>query len=267
MDIKTKLLFFDVDGTLIDDESKDIPYSVFDAIRETRSRGNLVFINTGRVLRLTKKLAQLLHVDGAVCGCGTHIIIGDETIYKYELSLKRCNELKELFKKYKLDVVIESQKGLYFAAAPFRYTTSFDVSKWDIPEENLFFNSLDNTDFTFDKFSAEEPPQDKEGYREFLEQLTDFNCIKREKNFHECVPKGCSKGTGVNYLMDYYGIAPEDTYIFGDSNNDLEMFKSRAGNRIVMRDFAPELAPYATYITDSPKNDGIAKAMRHFKLV
>ena len=261
------LLFFDIDGTLIDDESKFIPPSVFEALRETQARGNKVFLNTGRVLKLTNSLAKLFHVDGAVCGCGTHIIVDGETVFHNELSLKRCNELKALIKKYDIDVVIEAQTGLYFNAAPFKYCTSFNPEKWDVKADELFYNSLDDDTFVFDKFSAEEPPDDVERYDRFIDELYDFYCIKREKSFKECVPVGCTKGTGIDYLMDYFQVAPEKTYVFGDSTNDLEMFKSRAGNRIVMRDYAPELAPYATYITDSPLNDGIMKALRHFELI
>lgn len=42
-----KILFIDVDGTLVDYE-KNLPESAVEAIRETRKKGNLVFICTGR---------------------------------------------------------------------------------------------------------------------------------------------------------------------------------------------------------------------------
>ena len=45
-----KLFFFDVDGTLIDNETKIVPQSALDAIRALRKAGHLVFLNSGRTL-------------------------------------------------------------------------------------------------------------------------------------------------------------------------------------------------------------------------
>ena len=46
----TKVLFFDIDGTLITGDSRMIfPESAKEAIKRTREKGNLVFINSGRL--------------------------------------------------------------------------------------------------------------------------------------------------------------------------------------------------------------------------
>ena len=45
-----KLFFFDVDGTLIDNETKIVPQSALDAIRALRKADHLVFLNSGRTL-------------------------------------------------------------------------------------------------------------------------------------------------------------------------------------------------------------------------
>ena len=41
-------LFFDVDGTLIDEQTKIVPESTLRALKQARENGHLVFINTGR---------------------------------------------------------------------------------------------------------------------------------------------------------------------------------------------------------------------------
>ena len=45
-----KIVFFDIDGTLVDEKTHDIPESTRKAIRELRANGHLAFINTGRPL-------------------------------------------------------------------------------------------------------------------------------------------------------------------------------------------------------------------------
>ena len=43
-----KALFFDIDGTLLSEITKEIPHSALDALKKTAEKGNLTFINTGR---------------------------------------------------------------------------------------------------------------------------------------------------------------------------------------------------------------------------
>lgn len=45
-----KIVFFDIDGTLVDGPTHQIPQSAVEAIRKLRENGHLAFINTGRTL-------------------------------------------------------------------------------------------------------------------------------------------------------------------------------------------------------------------------
>ena len=46
--MKKKCLFFDIDGTLVDEQTHQIPQSTIEALRAARRSGSVVFINTGR---------------------------------------------------------------------------------------------------------------------------------------------------------------------------------------------------------------------------
>ena len=46
--MKRKALFFDIDGTLLVDASKELPKSAALALTEARRAGHLVFINSGQ---------------------------------------------------------------------------------------------------------------------------------------------------------------------------------------------------------------------------
>ena len=69
-----KALFFDVDGTLIDEVKHEIPASTLEALRRTREKGNKVFINSGRTVGMLKRIMEMVEVDGFLCGCGTELI-------------------------------------------------------------------------------------------------------------------------------------------------------------------------------------------------
>ena len=49
-----KILFFDIDGTLLSHRTLQIPESAKRAIRKAKENGHLIFINTGRTISLFK---------------------------------------------------------------------------------------------------------------------------------------------------------------------------------------------------------------------
>ena len=57
--------------------------------------------------------------------------------------------------------------------------------------------------------------------------------------FIEITPKGCSKGAGVAFYLDYLGISHDNVMVVGDSGNDVSMFEAFYENSYCM-DHAPE---------------------------
>lgn len=80
---------------------------------------------------------------------------------------------------------------------------------------------------------------------------------------YEVVPKGISKATGIQVLMDYYGISLQDCYAIGDSTNDLPMLEF-VPNSIAMGNSMKEILPYCAYQTANLEDDGIEKALKHY---
>lgn len=74
------------------------------------------------------------------------------------------------------------------------------------------------------------------------------------------------KGTGLTYVADHLNISTDDCYAFGDSNNDISMFKA-AGHGIAMGNACDELKEIAEYVTDSVNDDGIYHAFKHYHLI
>ena len=68
--------------------------------------------------------------------------------------------------------------------------------------------------------------------------------------------KDTSKATGIQFLLDYFNLPLENSYAFGDSNNDLPMLKY-AGNSIAMGNAMKEILPFCTYQTTDIEDNGI----------
>ena len=51
--------------------------------------------------------------------------------------------------------------------------------------------------------------------------------------FEEIVPKGCSKASGIDFIVKHLKASLDDCYVFGDSTNDLSML-THVKNSIAM---------------------------------
>ncbi|MBF1250232.1 MAG: HAD family phosphatase [Lachnospiraceae bacterium] len=264
-----KILFFDIDGTLTDEKTGEIPASAHRAVEAVRRAGHLVFINTGRVECMVKPVLEKISVDGVLCGCGTQVILDNQTIWQQRIPRERGIEIKKNMERYRIEAILEAQQGIYFPARPFRHgqvlENAFEAFQTMWP---TFDNAYAREDFDFDKFviwtDPKNPMEDKQG---FFQTISDFTIIDRGQGMYECVPENVSKGSAIDMMLERYQIAPENAYVFGDSGNDLSMFTSVAKNRILMGEHDPILEPHATFVTKNASDDGIDYAIKMLEIV
>ena len=79
-----KLIFLDIDGTLVPAGSNVPPESALDAIRRTQRLGNKVFLCTGRNYAMLKPLLKY-GFDGMVASAGGYVTIGSEIVYDHPM--------------------------------------------------------------------------------------------------------------------------------------------------------------------------------------
>ena len=97
-----KILFFDIDGTLITEDGKRyFPDSAKEAIQKARENGHLAFINTGRVFCNVTEEIRSAGFDGFVCGCGTHIVYNGETLFHHDTPYEVCAGVIRKCREYK----------------------------------------------------------------------------------------------------------------------------------------------------------------------
>lgn len=260
-----KILFFDIDGTLITDDGKRMfPESAKRAIKSARQNGHLAFINTGRTFENVDDFIRAAGFDGYVCGCGTYIVVDDKELYHHKLTKERCVEIALLARECKLQAIFEhAKRTCYDKECPIKEAD--DLIDYFKEMGRTLVSDITDEAFVFDKFTA----WYKNGVTDmetFVKGLPDFTFIEREGSFWEAVPKGFSKATGIKYLLDYYKIPIENAYVFGDSNNDLEMLQY-VPNSIAMGVCSPEVKAIASYRTARVEEDGIRKAMEHFGII
>lgn len=256
-----KILFFDIDGTLLSEEENIIPKSTIEALAKVKENGHLVFINTGRPKATVPQEIKDLNPDGYVCGCGSYIEYhGEELIHK-TLTNKRCHEIINNLLVNKIAAVLEGKHQVSFIN-PINHQ---GVSKILDFYTNLNYNIIDIDDtMTFDKFTIFF--NDESDIESFKRTITDFDYIVRSPYMGEIVPLGYSKATGIQCLLDYFKLNLDDAYVFGDSTNDKSML-DYVKYSVVMGNGQPELFEDVYFVTKNLEDDGIEFALKFFNLI
>ncbi len=107
-----KLIFIDVDGTLLDYES-NLPDSASQAIRETRKKGNLVYICTGRSEAEVYDDIWEIGLDGMIGGNGSYVKDGDEVLLDQHISAEDERKIVDWLQARNLEFYLESNNGLF----------------------------------------------------------------------------------------------------------------------------------------------------------
>lgn len=260
-----KALFFDVDGTLINQLNGGVPESATAAIAAARRNGHLVFINSGRTYGYIGPVKGMVEADGYLCGCGTYVVAEGEVLYSHRIPHERGVQIKKDILRYGCDGVLESLESCYFRKEKSWIPVVEEIREAVKHSGQESPYSWEEDCYEYDKFCVlTDENSDWEGLLKTLEP--DIKAIDRGKGFYECVPAGHSKATAIEIVLKHYGIPLEDAYVFGDSTNDLPMFEY-AKNCILMADHDKELEPYATFVTKSVEEDGIAYAMKELGLI
>lgn len=260
-----KALFFDIDGTLLTDKTKELPKSASEALKRARDAGHLVFINSGRTRCLMKEIEENIPVDGYLCGCGTYIEIGGRVALHQMISAGRRFEIQKLILKHNLDGILEGPEGCFVQTGQSRMKQIEHVKSVVDLSGALFSADWTKEPAVFDKFCV--LADDKSDITGFLKTLEpDLSAIDRGHGLYECVPAGFNKATAMKYILDYFRIPWEESYAFGDSMNDLAMIKY-ACNSVIMGSHDKALEEYASFITKDVEDDGIAYAFEKLNIL
>ncbi len=256
-----KIAFFDIDGTLTSETDGSVPESARKAIRMARQAGNLMFINTGRCFQNVEERFRSVGFDGYVNGCGTHIMIGDETLFYLTQPADRIHELIRLSRKADVDTLYECRyyvtfdpsRSLHHPAA-IRQKERFLERKYNISMD------IDDPAFTCDKFVIW---YRDEAQLSMIREFTDsyYECIDRGGTFREFVPIGHSKATGIEKVLRYYGLPLEAAYAFGDSNNDLTMLEYVKHSVVMGNAESTLIRKKAAHLAGKASSGGLAKAL------
>ncbi|WP_407268153.1 Cof-type HAD-IIB family hydrolase [Radiobacillus sp. PE A8.2] len=253
MKLNKKIVFFDIDGTLVD-HNKQIPDQTVEAIKQLKQQGVYVVIATGRAPFMFKDIREQLEIDSYVSFNGQYVVFEGETIYENPLEYQHLTELTNSSNASGHSLVYMNHKEMRASNNnDERVSESLKTLKRDYPEidpqyyeKNAIYQVL---------LFCEQQSEDR--YTREHQQLRfirwhDLSC--------DVLPLGGSKAIGVDKLIAASGISHDQSYAFGDGLNDMEMLQ-HVGVGVAMGNAIFELKQVADYVTDDVDNEGLVKGL------
>ncbi len=244
--MKKYAFFLDIDGTLLASDGS-VPKENIDAIKYARDKGHFVFINSGRSMAFIPKSVLEIPLDGYIMGIGCYIKYNGEIIFSKSFEAENTAKLFDRFNSQKLGIVLEGETHMFCN----KYCNHFEFTQ--ITSGAEFLEKYSDKNIT--KFYM---PHILEN--EVLEELGKDYTVFQHPTYIEMAPKGYSKASGMQIILDTLNIPQECSVAIGDSSNDIDMLKY-AGISVAMGNGEAHIKEMCEKITTSAQQGGVGKAI------
>jgi len=254
-----KIIFFDIDGTLIDHATGKISAKTHEALRRLRKKGVLLCIATGRAPAAFPDFGDAqFHAfcafNGSLCFTENRIIHSDPIPRD---SVKKVLENATAIGR---PISVATRDGLsangwdqdlsdYYALSKLKLTASAD----------------------FDAACCKNVYQIMLGCREsdhpaILKGTNDVKIAVSWERAVDVIPASSGKGVSVAKVLEHFGLVPSQALAFGDSYNDLEMLQA-VGTGVAMGNAPDTLKAVANDVCKTVSEDGIYDYCIHHGLI
>lgn len=263
-----KLVATDLDDTLLNAQWEVSPANA-EAIRRAVSQNVKVTLATGRMALSTRKYARQLELDipiityhGALVEQG----LSGEILYRKVIPVDLAADIVENLRQRKIHHQVFIKDRIF-------------VQQWNAHAEaysKMASVPVEETDI-FTLLSKEQDGTEKilciGDQAELQTTMAELRLLYGDKlhftssraDFFDMVHPEVNKGNALKALAEQWGINRDEVMAVGDSLNDLEMLQY-AGVGVAVANAHPAVKKAADYITDSNREDGVAKAIQRFVL-
>lgn len=275
-----KIIFIDVDGTLVDYEN-NLPESAVLAIRKARENGHKVYICTGRSKAEVYQNIWDIGLDGMIGGNGSYVEDNGHVVMHQLITKEQCKHIVDWCHSRNLEFYLESNNGL-FASEHFEEKGNpvikiysqrkgkADADKATIRSvfpDMIFGGELYRDDVNKVSFILN-------SYQDHLDSIKEFPDLKpgtwggkgEIALFGDLGVKDITKAHAIDELLKYLHADIQDTFAFGDAKVDIPMLEyCHIG--VAMGSGGDEIKAMADYVTNDVDKDGLYNAFKHFGLI
>jgi hypothetical protein len=221
-----KILFSDIDGTLIEDNQL-LHHKNIEFMNKWREKGNLICLCTGRNIYECQQAINEFHLpyDYLILNNGGHILKENQTLIEKKIDHQTgCTILDELIE--------DKQLCLYYCDGNHSYSykngITYDQIEMNDKEIDKDFKELYDSanDFQIICFHDinKQIEQAFNHYHSIINKFSDKVSIHINQFYFDIVPNHCSKGEGIKELLSL--IKVDTSLSVGDSYNDISMYEN-----------------------------------------
>lgn len=220
-----KLIASDMDGTLLDDDSM-VPEETYELISALAEKGVRFVASSGRRYDTLRWLFEpVADKMDYVASLGTQVYADgrllDREVFS-TLSVMRLFETTQLFDC--LHLALYDATHTYLLNDQSSYIRELDK---DLPNaERLFDPPSPDVSIIKAALCCEYPDQLMDMAYVLERELSEFfTFLPSGSRWIDVVPRHVNKATGLEQVMRYWGIGPDEAVAFGDSMNDYAMLR------------------------------------------
>lgn len=277
-----KLIFLDIDGTLVAPGEMQPPASAVDAIHRAQARGHKIFLCTGRNRHMAEPLFQY-GFNGYICSAGGYVVCDGNLLFDCPMEPAQSEGLCVALEQCGADYTLEVRDISYGTPSRIMERALRQKAEGRMNSEAERWLKFWN-DGTMIRplreyqgepvykicYTAENPEQ-LAPVRALYEDQFIF-CEQQMLRFStemvngELINRKFNKGTGIQTICRALGVSPADAIGFGDSENDLEMTDA-VGISVCMANGSDALKKRCTRICPAVSENGLAREFEALGLI
>ena len=261
MENKYKIIFVDIDWTILNHWIHDWDYESLDALKKAQEKGVLVYLCTARPFDsvLHTGIFEHFNPDGVIATNGGVAFIGKDILFSNDIPQEIVKEVENTANRHDLVVEMCTNRDRFFSAPVNEWVEEYFKSYAEtVPpiaqnvHENVSAMLLFAPEF-MDEELIRELPKEIRYYR--------FDLYGVDLCYFEN-----TKGVAIKRVLEALTLDKSDAVGIGDDYGDIPMFEE-VGLSIGMGNGKPDAIDKATYKAESIADHGLAKALKELKII
>ena len=256
--MKEKLIFFDIDGTIIDHFKKEIPQSTITALKLLQANNHQIAVASGKDPIFIENLFSDIKLATYVALNGNYVVLNNKIIYKNYLTGATVKKFVQYCLKNQLAFVVIDEQGIKTL-----YHNDERIKKYYQDFTLGYPKIIDNID-DYDKY-LQMTIMIKEDEEKIIADFPELTFVRMSDYGMNVIPNGGMKEKGIKKILAASNYTSDDLVVFGDGLNDISMFKL-AKTSVAMGNAYQQLKDCATLVTDHISENGVYNACKKLEL-
>ena len=246
---KVKIIFFDIDGTLIDMTKKAISDKTVETLIRLKENGVKICIATGRAPGSVPKF-EGVDFDAFLTFNGSYCYNSNDTILSTPIPKIDVERMIENATKINRPVSIASKDRVVANGTDKDLSDYFGFAKQEVPVSDDFDEVLKDEIYQMMMGGRNDE------YDDILKDVENARITAWWDRAVDIIPVNGGKGKGIEAILEYYGIDRSESMAFGDGGNDIEMLQT-VGTGVAMGNALDNVKAIADEICGTSAEDGI----------